>query len=118
MLKKSWKSGVAVFMTLGLTTTGTVVPLMLLERPAVAGLFSQSDGNTVQVPSGTTIRVAEQDGKKIIITPDETMNVTLVTTEAVRSSMGTVLIQGRYNYGPISARRGRDSICSSADYAQ
>lgn len=92
MLKKSWKSGVAVLMTLGLTTTGTVVPLMLLERPAVAGLFSQSNDNTVQVPSGTTIRVAEQDGKKIIITPDETMNVTLVITEPVRSSMGTVLI--------------------------
>jgi hypothetical protein len=92
MLKKSWKSGVAVLMTLGLMTTGTVAPLMLLERPAVAGLFSPSNDNTVQVPSGTTIRVAEQDGKKIIITPDETMNVTLVTTESVRSSMGTVLI--------------------------
>lgn len=98
MLKRSWKSGVAVLMTLGLTTTGTVVPLMLLERPAVAGLFSPSNSNsdsdtvTVQVPSGTTLRVAEKDGKKIIITPDETLNVTLVTTESVRSSMGTVLI--------------------------
>jgi hypothetical protein len=108
MLKQSWKSSVALLMTLGLTTTGTVVPLMLLERPAVAGLFSPSNSSdTVQVPSGTTIRVAEKDGKKIIITPDETLNVTLVTTEPIRSSMGTILIpQGATITGQFQPTEG------------
>ncbi len=90
MLKQSLKSSVAVLMALGISTTGVLVPLNMLAKPAVAGLFSES--STVQVPSGTKIQVEEKDGKKIIIAPEETLAVTLITTESVRSSMGTILI--------------------------
>jgi hypothetical protein len=94
MLRRSWQSKVAVLMVLGLSTA-TVTPIVMLEQPAMAGIFAQS-GSTVRsstdVLSGTRIRVEEQDGKKIVISPKETFAATLITTEEVRSNRGTILI--------------------------
>jgi hypothetical protein len=94
MARQKWQSSVAVLMVLGLSTA-TVAPIAMLEQPAMAGIFAQSGSNSSSsrdVLSGTRIRVEEQDGKKIVIGPDETFAATLVTTEEVRSDRGTVLI--------------------------
>ncbi len=123
MLRRSWQSKVAVLMLLGLSTA-TVTPIVMLEQPAMAGIFAQSgssgsssrdrdngsfrdrdsrdrdngsfrdrnSGSFRDVLSGTRIRVEEQDGKKIVISPKETFAATLITTEEVRSNRGTILI--------------------------
>jgi hypothetical protein len=97
MARRKWQSRVAVLMVLGLSTA-TVAPIAMLEQPAMAGIFAQSgttnnsSNSSRDVLSGTRIRVEEQDGKKIVIGPDETFAATLVTTEDVRSDRGTVLI--------------------------
>ncbi|WP_404790842.1 hypothetical protein [Altericista sp. CCNU0014] len=101
MLKRQWHSGVAILTALSLGT-GTVVPLIGFERPAAAGIFAQQNTSTQRyrisqntsgrVLEGTSFDVVEPDGKRIIVTPDETARVTLETSEAVRSQAGTVLI--------------------------
>jgi hypothetical protein len=94
MLRRSWQSKVAVLMVLGLSTA-TVAPIVMLEQPAMAGIFAQSGSNvrsSRDVLSGTRIRVEEQEGKKIVIGPEETFAATLITTEEVRSDRGTILI--------------------------
>jgi hypothetical protein len=101
MARRKWQSSVAVLMALGLNTA-TVAPIAMLEQPAMAGIFAQSNSNGSSsrdngssfrdVLSGTRIRVEEQDGKKIVVGPDETFAATLITTEEVRSDRGTILI--------------------------
>jgi hypothetical protein len=90
MLKQSWHSSLAVVTALGLSA-GTVLPLMVLEQPATAGLFAQQN-RAGRVEAGTTVIVAEPDGKKIVLDPEETVAVTLATQEPIRSDRGTVLI--------------------------
>lgn len=95
MLKQHWQSSVAVLTALSLGTA-TVVPLVGFERPAAAGIFAQqnsiSQNTSGRIREGTTFEVAEPNGKRIILTPEETASVSLVTTQAVRSQSGTVLI--------------------------
>jgi hypothetical protein len=102
MLKQHLNASVAVLTALSLGT-GTIVPLIGFERPAAAGIFAQQSNGVLQrgtisqntsgrIEEGTTFDVVQPDGKRIIVTPDETVAVTLVTREAVRSQAGTVLI--------------------------
>lgn len=98
MLKQHWHSSLAVLTALSLGA-GTIAPLVGLERPANAGIFAQQDNSGLlsqnssgRVRAGTTVEVEQPDGKRIIVTPDETVAVTLVTRDAVRSQSGTVLI--------------------------
>lgn len=101
MLRQQWHSGVAILTALSLGT-GTIVPLIGFERPAAAGIFAQQNTGTQRnrisqntsgrVLEGTSFEVVEPNGKRIIVTPDETARVTLETREAVRSQAGTVLI--------------------------
>jgi hypothetical protein len=101
MLKQHWHSSLAVLTALSLGA-GTIAPLIGFERPADAGIFAQQDDsgllrnrvsqNFGRVRAGTTVEVQQPDGKRIIVTPDETVAVTLVTRDAVRSQAGTVVI--------------------------
>lgn len=101
MLRQQWHSGVAILTALSLGT-GTIAPLIGFERPAAAGIFAQQNTGTQRnrisqntsgrVLEGTSFEVVEPNGKRIIVTPDETARVTLETREAVRSQAGTVLI--------------------------
>jgi hypothetical protein len=101
MLKQRWKPSLAVLTALSLGA-GTIAPLIGLERSASAGIFAQQDDSlrynrisqntSTRVREGTTVEVEQPDGKRIIVTPDETVAVTLVTRDAVRSQGGTVLI--------------------------
>lgn len=92
MLRQKVQSSLAALMVLGLSTT-SIAPIVMLEQPAIAGIFAQSGSSrSREVLEGTRIRVEEQDGKKIVIGPEETFAATLVTVEEVRSERGTILI--------------------------
>nr|WP_238718263.1 hypothetical protein [Petrachloros mirabilis] len=83
------KGSVAAFLALGLSTTA-VAPLMVMTQPAMAQLFGQS--SEVRIPAGTLITTTLQDAERIVLSPNETLAVTLVTNNEVRSSRGTILI--------------------------
>jgi hypothetical protein len=102
MLKQRWHSSLAVLTALSLGA-GSIAPLFAFERPANAGIFAQQDNggllhnriaqnNSGRVRAGTTVEVEQPDGKRIVLTPDETVAVTLVTRDPVRSQSGTILI--------------------------
>jgi hypothetical protein len=102
MLKQRWHSSFAVLTALSLGA-GTIAPLFAFERRADAGIFAQQDNggllhnrisqnNSGRVRAGTTVEVEQPDGKRIVLTPDETVSVTLVTRDPVRSQSGTILI--------------------------
>lgn len=115
MLKPTLRTNIAVLMALSLGTS-SIAPLVMLERPAAAGIFSQSNSVSQRNPvrggdvfSGTRIRVEEQDGKKIVIGPDENLAATLVTVEPVRSDRGTILIpRGTQIEGEFRPARDRE----------
>jgi hypothetical protein len=88
MLNQAWKSSVAALMLMSVGTT-TVAPMLVLTQPATAGIFAQ---NRRVVPAGTMIPLEQPDGKRIIVTPDETARVTLVTAEDVRTRRDAVVI--------------------------
>jgi hypothetical protein len=91
MLRHKVQSSLAVLMVLGLSSA-SIAPIAMLQQPAIAGIFAQSGARYRDVLEGTRIRVEEQDGKKIVIGPEETFAATLVTIEEVRSDRGTILI--------------------------
>ncbi len=91
-----WRSNIALVTALGMTSA-TVLPLFnsvsaTAATPAsftVAQLFPPS---SVVVPEGTVIPVRYDEAERIIVTPDETADVTLTVASDIRSRAGTVLI--------------------------
>lgn len=81
------RSTAAAILALGITL-GTSAPLVV-ATPAVAQRLSQLD--SVRIPSGSVIPVTyEKD--KIVITPDETADLTLRVAQDIRTAQGRVLI--------------------------
>lgn len=92
--KQSWKAGLALAMTLGM---GTVPALPLItQTSATAQVFSsdRTSNRTFRIVRGTVLPAEYNDGEttKIVVTPDETLDITLTTTRAVRSTRGTEII--------------------------
>lgn len=86
---KPWKSGAVLLMAFSMTA-GAVAPLMAIA-PASAQTYSQP--YTVTIPSGTSIPLRFDQAEKIIITPNETKDLTLTVARNVTSSDGrTILI--------------------------
>ncbi len=81
--------GLATLVALGLMTS-SLTPL-LLPQPATAQLFPRRTSRA-RIAEGTRIEATYEDAERIILKPDETLAVALVTTRSVRSSRGTVLI--------------------------
>lgn len=89
------KSGTAMFMSLGIAASAFVP--FLISAPAtaqpesftVAQLFPQS--RTV-IPAGAVIPVRYDEAEKIILTPEESVDVTLTVTQDLYSTSGTRLI--------------------------
>jgi len=104
LLFNRWQSKTAFFMAMGMTATA-FVPL-LISTPAIADspsfeiaqLFpdSRDDGyrgsSRGVVPRGTTIPVTYDRGKKIIVSPEETADITLTVAEDVESESGRIVI--------------------------
>ena len=102
MLKQRWHSGVALMTALSLGT-GTLISLAGIESPAAAKtaaaqrggvssrvLLSQSTSGLFE--RGTIIDVAEPNGRRIVLAPDDSANVTLVTTRTIQARSGYGMI--------------------------
>jgi hypothetical protein len=88
MWNQTWKSSVAALMMVSVGTT-TTLPMLVMTQPATAGIFAQ---NRRVVPAGTIIPLEQPDGKRIVVTPDESVKVTLVTVEDVQGRRGNAVI--------------------------
>ncbi len=90
----NWKSGTAALMALAIAT-GTSAPLFTTAS-ASAQLFPSSPRSTtptqVTIPSGTTIPVRYEKAEKIVVSPKETMPVTLTVASNIINRSGTILI--------------------------
>lgn len=83
-----WQSGTAVLMMFGLLAGAA--PPVLVAPPAVAQLLPQS--SQVKITAGSLIPVTYDEAERIVLKPEETMDVTLKVSQNVTSSMGTILI--------------------------
>ncbi len=88
---KSWQSGTAALMALAITSTTTP---MLMIQPAAAQLFPQSPERSYQttIRAGASIPVRYEQAKKIVVSPNERMPLTLKVAADVTNRSGTVLI--------------------------
>lgn len=96
LISTRWQSKAALLLALGMTSTA-VVPI-LASTPAMAnsqsyqiGQLSQRSSSSV-VPAGTRIAVRYSKAEKIIVTPEETTDVSLTVAENVRSARGRVAL--------------------------
>jgi hypothetical protein len=100
MLKQQWRSSVALLTALSLGT-GTIAQFIGFDAVATAETIAQQSGSlssfniaqrfgSGQIRRGTVLDLAEPNGKRIIVAPDETARVTLVTTQAVRSQTAVI----------------------------
>jgi hypothetical protein len=100
MRKRQWHASVALLTALSLGT-GTISQLLWFKSAAAAGTLTRQssalsplkiaqDFPSGRIREGTVLDVAEPDGKRIIVTPDDTARVTLVTTRSVRSQSAVI----------------------------
>lgn len=90
-----WRSRTALTLALALTTTGLIPGVVGAAIAREPQLLSQrlSQRSQVGIPAGTLIPIRYEEAEKIVVTPDETVPVTLLVAEDVRSARGTVLIR-------------------------
>jgi hypothetical protein len=88
MFSKTYKLTVSTLMVVGVGSS-PLLPL-LIPQTAAAQIYVQNSNRVI--PAGTILPLREPNGQRIIVAPDETADVTLVTTEAVRGPRGGVLI--------------------------
>lgn len=93
----NWKPGTAALMALAIIT-GTSAPIFT-SASASAQLFPSSSRSTtnttntqITIPSGTTIPVRYSKAEKIVVSPKETMAVTLTVASNIINRSGTILI--------------------------
>ena len=102
--RSQWKTKLALVLAISLGT----IPLLpfIAPTPATAQIFRRNrsrddfsrddfdETRTFRVVEGTNIAVAlaDDDATRIVVTPDETLDVTLKTTRPVRSTRGNVII--------------------------
>lgn len=113
MTQQRWakQSGLATLVALGISVGG-LTPF-LTSQPAAAQLFPRA--SRIRIAEGTRIETTYEDAERIILKPDETLAVSLVTTRAVRSRRGTVLIpRGSTIEGQLEPRRDGTQFVADA----
>ncbi|NER23544.1 MAG: hypothetical protein F6J96_23140 [Symploca sp. SIO1C2] len=104
LISNRWQSKTALVMALGMSSIAAVPLMMATAATAssdsyrVAQLFPSQrqpisqEFTNVTIPAGNFIPTRSDETDKIVITPDESMSITLVVDTDIRSSAGTLLI--------------------------
>lgn len=89
------KSGMAtaIALLMGITAVAPIYPL----KPAAAQLFPPETNprpisNDVVIPSGTQIPLRHKDADKILVTNEESLDVTLQTAANIKDRYGNILV--------------------------
>lgn len=94
-ISNSWQSKVAVLMALGMASA-TIVPAIAATPVAAPQsnstrlLLAQSSQSIV--PVGTVIPVRYKKSNRVLVTPKESVGLTLTTATSIRSERGNVVI--------------------------
>jgi hypothetical protein len=93
-LSRFWQSQTALMLSVGLVSTAT---LPFVANRAIAGSLPPDGQLMAQswddyIPAGTQIPVELEDAERIVVAPDETLNVSLIVSDDVRSRQGDVVI--------------------------
>jgi hypothetical protein len=92
------KTGTAALMAMAITTTATI-PLLTLAPASAQRVFGQS--NRVSIPSGVTIPLTH-DKDKIVVTPTETVSLTLkVATNIIDNNRNVLIPRGSEVIGQL-----------------
>lgn len=90
----SWRSGTSLL--LALTMMGGVAAPIVMPGPATAQLFPDSLRRTPQeslaIPAGVAIPVRYDKAEKVVLSPKETVSLTLAVASNLRTRNGTILI--------------------------
>lgn len=114
----NWHSGTAAFMAVAVATS-TITPLML-SAPAAAQLFPRQPypsrtypstnyptATQVTIPAGTTIPARYDEAERIVVSPEETMSLTLtVATNIITRSNAVLIPAGSQIVGQIQPVTG------------
>lgn len=83
-----WKSGASVLIALSMM--GSVAAPIVTTAPAVAQTAYRNQ--TIVIPNGTSIPVLYDKAEKIVVSPKETVPLTLIVAANVKTRTGTILI--------------------------
>ncbi|MFB2937147.1 hypothetical protein ACE1B6_18025 [Aerosakkonemataceae cyanobacterium BLCC-F154] len=103
---RNWKSTTAVIIALGMSASATAP--IFIAAPALAQYRdSVTQRRDYRIPSGTEIQVRYDSAEKIVVSPNETTNLTLTVASDVVSRDGEILIPARSQVvGELRPARG------------
>lgn len=103
---RNWKSTTAVIIALGMSASATA-PIFLASPASAQFSNSVTQRRDYRIPSGTAIQVRYDSAEKIVVSPNETTNLTLTVDSDVVSRDGEILIPARSQVvGELRPARG------------
>lgn len=91
---RNWKSTTAAIIALGMSASATA-PFLIASPASAQYRDSVSQRRDYRIPSGTEIQVRYDEAEKIVVSPNETTNLTLTVANDVVSRDGEILIPAR-----------------------
>lgn len=85
-----WISGTSILLALGMI--GAIVAPIVVPPPPAIAQYNPPPYQQLRIPAGTIIPVKYEKAEKIVLTPDESMSVTLKVRQNIRTVQGVVLI--------------------------
>ncbi|MGA9379885.1 MAG: hypothetical protein WBV73_14065 [Phormidium sp.] len=103
---RKWKSTTAVIIALGMSASATA-PILIASPASAQYRDSVTQRREYRIPSGTAIQVRYDSAEKIVVSPNETTNLTLSVDRDVVSRDGAILIPARSQVvGQLRPARG------------
>lgn len=91
---RNWKSTTALIVALGMSASA-IAPILIASPASAQNRDSISQRGNYRIPSGTAIQVRYDSAEKIVVSPNETTNLTLTVDRDVVSRDGEILIPAR-----------------------
>lgn len=103
---RNWKSTTAVIIALGMSASATA-PIFIASPASAQFRDSVTQRSDYRIPAGTAIQVRYDSAEKIVVSPNETTNLTLSVDRDVVSRDGAILIPARSQVvGQLRPARG------------
>ncbi|OKH36384.1 hypothetical protein NIES2119_17205 [[Phormidium ambiguum] IAM M-71] len=103
---RNWKSTTAVIIALGMSASA-IAPILIASPASAQYRDSVAQRRDYRIPAGTAIQVRYDAAEKIVVSPNETTNLTLTVDSDVVSRDGEILIPARSQVvGELRPARG------------
>lgn len=103
---RNWKSTTAVIIALGMSASATA-PILIASPASAQYRDSVTQRRDYRIPAGTEIQVRYDSAEKIVVSPNETTNLTLTVASDIVSPDREILIPARSQVvGELRPARG------------